>query len=188
MLLRRSLIGLAAATVLFTLPGCNEPAPGTVKDEAMRAGRTAASFPAAGEDYFQDMDGGYKRASDKSVQLNTNEVRGRNSWIVWTGGNDRFWDYMSNNTFGAFDLLKVLSSNRHVGYCKGSDGKSFETSPNSELSEAECKAKGLIWFWPARSNRFDWYGLINEPCFEQATGPDEYGLWLDVRKKDCPHS
>ena len=52
-----------------------------------------------------------------------NEVRGRNTWIVWTGGNDRFWDYMANNTFGAFDLLKILSSNPHVGYCKDPDEK-----------------------------------------------------------------
>jgi hypothetical protein len=31
---------------------------GEVLDEASRAGRTAASFPAAAEDYFRDMDGG----------------------------------------------------------------------------------------------------------------------------------
>ena len=31
-------------------------------------------------------------------------------WIVWTGGNDRFWDLMTNTTFGAFDLLKTISS------------------------------------------------------------------------------
>ena len=47
-------------------------------DEAMRAGRSAASFPAADEDYFHDMDGG--------VALTPDEVKGRNTWIVWTGG------------------------------------------------------------------------------------------------------
>jgi hypothetical protein len=186
MVLRRLLISLAATAALFSLAGCNEPAPGTVKDEPMRAGRTAASFPAADEDYFADMDGGYKRASDSSVKLEVGEVRGRNTWIVWTGGNDRFWDYMANNTFGAFDLLKILSSNPHVGFCKGPDGKPSEASPYSELSEADCKSKGFDWYTPNRSNRFYWYGLVNEPCFEQATGPDPYGLWLDRRKKDCP--
>ncbi len=186
MILRGSLIGLTAGTILLTLTGCNEPAPGTVKDEAMKAGRTAASFPAADEDYFTDMDGGYKRDGDPGVKLNVNEVRGRNSWIVWTGGNDRFWDYMANNTFGAFDLLKILSSNPHIGYCRDPDGKPYETSAYSELSEADCKSKGLTWYTPNRGNRFYWYGLVNEPCFEQATAPDEYGLWLDRRKKDCP--
>ncbi len=185
MVLRGSLIGLAASAALLSLAACNEPAPGTVKDEPMRVGRTAASFPAADEDYFADMDGGYKRASDPSVTLDVNEVRGRNSWIVWTGGNDRFWDYMANNTFGAFDLLKILSSNPHIGYCRDPDGKPYENSAYSELSEADCKAKALVWYTPNRSNRFYWYGLVNEPCFEQATAPDEYGLWLDRRKKDC---
>lgn len=161
----------------------------------MRAGRTADTFPAAAEDYFADMDGGYKRATDPSAKLSTQEVEGRNTWIVWTGGNDRFWDYMANNTFGAFDLLKILSSNPKVGYCidpnekpygKGYEARyDFEHSPFSQLDKATCDARGLKWFWPSRSNRFAWYGLINEPCFEQAKGPDEYGLWLDVRKKDC---
>src|SRR5262249_38087052 len=48
--------------------------------EASRAGRTAASFPAADEDYFHDMDGG--------IPLSREEIQGRNTWIVWTGGND----------------------------------------------------------------------------------------------------
>src|ERR1700722_11189617 len=55
-----------------------------IRDEAMRAGRDAASFPAAADDYFHDMDGG--------VALTTQEVAGRNTWLVWSGGNDRFWD------------------------------------------------------------------------------------------------
>ena len=27
-----------------------------------------------------------------AVALTPDEVKGRNMWIVWTGGNDRFWD------------------------------------------------------------------------------------------------
>ena len=49
------------------MSGCGDPEPGTVQDEAMRAGRAAASFPAADEDYFADMDGGSKRDTDPSV-------------------------------------------------------------------------------------------------------------------------
>ena len=44
-------------------------------------------MPAADEDYFRDMDGG--------MGLSREEVMGRNMWIVWTGGNDRFWDAIS---------------------------------------------------------------------------------------------
>ena len=154
----------------------------------MRAGRTAASFPAADDPYFADMDGGYKRDTDPTVKLDAAATRGRNTWIVWTGGNDRFWDFMANNTYGAFDLLKILSSNPNVGYCqdprKDVPHTSYEESAYTERTRADCDKEGAKWFAPARSNRFEWYGLINEPCFEQATGPDEYGLWLDRRKTD----
>jgi hypothetical protein len=118
-----------------------------VRDEAMLAGRTAASFPAADEDYFAAMDNG--------LELTQDEVKGRNTWLVWTGGNDLFWDRITTDTFGQFDLLKTLSSHPDL---------------------------------PAqRSNRFAYLGLINEPCFEQATGPDpdRYGLWLDRRVEGC---
>ena len=39
-----------------------------------------------------------------------------------------------------------------------------------------------------RHNRFRHLGLINEPCFSEATGPDpsRFGLWLDVRQSNCP--
>jgi hypothetical protein len=186
MIVQRPLFAITGVLASLVLFGCGEQEPGTVKDEAMLAGRAAASFPAADEDYFADMDGGYRRDADPTVKLDADAVRGRNTWIVWTAGNDRLWDFLANNTFGAFDLLKILSSNPKVGYCKDPSGKSFEESDYSNKSKAECDAAGAHWFSPARSNRFDWYGLINEPCFEQATGPDEYGLWLDQRKKDCP--
>ena len=40
----------------------------------------------------------------------------------------------------------------------------------------------------SRDNRWTFLGLVNEPCFKKATGPDpnRYGLWLDVRDPKCP--
>ena len=135
----------------LVLGGCGKksPAPGTVLDEAMTVGRKADSFPAADEDYFKDMDGG--------IELTTNEVKGRNNWIVWTGGNDRFWDHLVNKSFGAVDFLKLLSSHTSIKHL-------------------------------SRDNRWKYLGLVNEPCFEKAQGPrpDRFGLWLDLRSKDCP--
>ena len=64
--------------------GDNTQQAGNVKDEAMLAQRDAASFPAAGEDYFAAMDGG--------ETLTPDQVKGRNMSIVWTGGDDRLWD------------------------------------------------------------------------------------------------
>ena len=36
--------------------------------------------------------------------------------------------------------------------------------------------------------RWHWLGAVNEPCFNKPMGPDpqRFGLWLDVRRKDCP--
>src|SRR3954462_6259969 len=121
------LIGLAALAASCVMPFGTSG----VRDEAMQAGRSAASFPAADEDYFRDIDGG--------VPMSPEEVKGRNTWIVWTGGNDQFWDKVSGYTFGAFDLLKTLSS-----------------YPGLKAS---------------RDNRWTYLGLVNEPCFEKATGP-----------------
>ncbi len=121
---------------------------GAVLDEARRADRQAQSFPAADEDYFHAMDGG--------IALTPDEVKGRNMWLVWTGGDDRLWDKLTNLTFGSFDLLKILSSYPGLKY--------------------------------SRDNRWDYLGLVNEPCFSKAAGPDpaRYGLWLDRRNADCP--
>ena len=137
------------ATVL-SLAACGgrEPRPGTVRDEAMLAGRTATSFPAADEDYFHDMDGG--------LTLTREQIQGRNMWIVWTGGNDRLWDVLSVRSLGSLDFLKTLSSHPTLPY--------------------------------SRDTRWNFLGLVNEPCFRKATGPDpnRYGLWLDVRDPACP--
>jgi protein-S-isoprenylcysteine O-methyltransferase Ste14 len=140
---------LGLAIVIAALNG-GGPQPGTVQDEAMQVKRDVASFPAADEDYFSAMDNG--------VKLTPDEVKGRNMWIVWTGGNDRFWDVLTKNTntLGTFDLLKIVSSYPKLKYGHG--------------------------------NRWDWLGAVNEPCFERATGPDpaRFGLWLDKRRADCP--
>jgi hypothetical protein len=136
------------------LAGCatKMPMPGTVMDEARRAGRTAASFPAADEDYFRDMD----QDARGVVTLTPNEVKGRNAWLVWTGGNDRFWDAIGSFGGGALDFLKTLSSHPRLKY--------------------------------SRDNRWSYLGLVNEPCFVKATGPDpaRFGLWLDTRDPRCP--
>ena len=138
-----AMIGFAASvlgTAALAAPG--------VPDEAQQAGRDAASFPAADEDYFQAMDNG--------LPLTPDEVKGRNMWLVWTGGNDRFWDRLTHDTFGAFDLLKTISSHPKLKNRRG--------------------------------NRWNYLGLTNEPCFDEATGPDpkRFGLWLDQRRADCP--
>jgi len=150
---QKSTQSLIISLLCVTLPLSCDSLPGTpggVIDEAHLANRPVASFPAADEDYFADMDGGAK--------LSPEEVKGRNTWIVWSGGNDRFWDDLSKISFGTLDFLKILSSH-----------------PNLKFS---------------RDTRWYYLGLVNQPCFEKATGPDpnRFGLWLDKRvvSPDCP--
>jgi hypothetical protein len=148
---------------------------GNVLDEAKLANRTVAQFPGAGEPYFAGMDKGLllppEAGKDYPKEITQiagvtgldpeavrkAAIRGQNAWIVWTGGNDRFWDFAARSTLGAFDLLKTISS-----------------------YPAPTMAYG-------RDNRFRYLGLVNEPCFSTAKGPDadHWGLWLDQRDKDC---
>ena len=85
------LLALALGSPIASLSAELGPAP---IDEAQLAGRSEASFPQASEDFFHDMDNG--------VQLTPEQIRGRNMWLVWTGGNDRFWDKVTKDTLGDF--------------------------------------------------------------------------------------
>src|ERR1700736_6543496 len=88
---------LAVAAGVVVVWFRNHPQPGHVLDEALAAGRQAETFHAADEDYFRSMDDG--------TPLTPAEVRGRNTWIVWTGGNDWFWDTMTWRGAAASNFL-----------------------------------------------------------------------------------
>jgi hypothetical protein len=154
--------------IIGGLVGCtlvkNKLQAGHVQDEAMLAGRDAASLAGADEDYYADMDYGLTknpegiRASLDSYLPGISAADavkrvaiGRNNWVVWTAGNDRIWDVLSVSSLGNLDLLKTISSH-----------------PSLQNK---------------RSNRWSYLGLVNEPCFRQATGPraDRFNLWLDER-------
>ncbi len=165
----------AVAVIAFVVSRKDRgPQSGEVQDEAMLAGRSVESLAGADEDYFADM--------DRGVELTRNEVIGRNNWIVWTGGNDRFWDHLANTSFGSIDLLKTLSSHPSLRYC-GDPYYGWESYP-----AAYCDDGPGTWYPASRANRWKYFGLVNEPCFSEATAPreDRYGLWLDVRDGDCP--
>ncbi|MEE3622862.1 hypothetical protein UCD39_02510 [Nitrospirillum sp. BR 11752] len=142
--------GLGALAALLTagmlLSGCGDK---QVVDEARQAGRAADTFPAADEDYFKDMDGGYK--------LTQTEVIGRNNWIVWTAGNDRFWDVITDTAFGNFDLLKTISSHPSMAF-----GRHNRFNQLGLMNEP----------------------CFVEPT---GPSEDQFGLWLDQRVKDDPN-
>ncbi len=137
-----------------------------VRDEAKRAGVNARQLVPQPvqppDDYFHAMDYNVIDGAP-APPLSREAIAGRAMWIVWTGGNDRLWDRLTIDSIGTFDLLKVVSSH--------------------PKAVADAKYGGY-----GRHNRWKYFGLVNEPCFKEATEPDpnRFGLWLDLRDPSCP--
>ena len=150
------------ATAFIISCSANQPKPGTVLDEAKRAGLAPEQLVRPTDDYFKEMD--FNLVDGRPHRpLNQEEIEGRNMWIVWTGGNDTLWDRLTIDSIGTFDLLKTISSHPQPASAQYADAY-------------------------GRHNRWKYLGLVNEPCFREPTGPDpnRYGLWLDVRDPSCP--
>lgn len=91
-------IAVAISAILIWRNGRNV----TVTDDAKAAGKTTADFPQTATHVFDEMDGG--------VPFTEDETKGRNTWLLWTAGDQVFWDYMAQRGFGIADLLKTLDS------------------------------------------------------------------------------
>ncbi len=146
---------LSAAVVLGC--GAPQPKPGTVQDEAMRAGLTPEQLvrPGPTADYFHDMDDNVVNGAPRR-DLTPAEVAGRTMWLLWTGGNDRLWDRLTVDSFGTFDLLKTLSSHPKMSYGRHN----------------RFRYLGLV-------NE----PCFTEPT---GPAPDHWGLWIDRRDPACP--
>ena len=108
------------------------------------AGATAASFPAADEDYFRDMDqtGTVRRADARGgARAATPGSSGR-------AGNDRMWDVLGETSVGALDFLKIAVVAPVAALQPG-------LRPD-RLADGRCE------------NRWEYLGLVNEPCFDKA--------------------
>ena len=82
---------------------CRGPQVSVVDDGG---GRTVADFPELAADVFKPLDGG--------IALSEDEIKGRNTWNLWTGGNEQFWDRMARESFGLMDLLKTIDSRKRA--------------------------------------------------------------------------
>ena len=102
-LLRLTWAGICLVACLsLTFSGCekNEPT-----DEAKAAGKTTADFPQITADIFKPMDGG--------IELSPEEIMGRNTWNLWSAGNQHFWNRAAQDSYGLMDLLKMLDSRKY---------------------------------------------------------------------------
>jgi processive rubber oxygenase RoxA-like protein len=104
-------VASCAIVICAAINACNKK---ELVDEAKAAGKMAADFPADVNDYFHDADmrpDGTLDAAGKSVmrplELTPDEIRGRNTWVLWCAGDEVFWDYLAGHSYGFMDLLKL---------------------------------------------------------------------------------
>ena len=113
---RRLHVGIVLSLCLLSCLGCrgrvppDEPAARGIRvsDEAAEE-----HFPMATLDYFAGMDGTADPLSQHQsarVTLSPEEIKGRNAWMMWTGGNEAFWDWLARYGYGTIDLLHVIDS------------------------------------------------------------------------------
>jgi hypothetical protein len=144
----RVLVGCA----FLTLASCkkNEPV-----DEAKAAGLTTADFPQIAADIFKPMDGG--------IDLSPEEIMGRNTWNLWSGGNQHFWNRASQDSYGLMDLLKMLDDRK---YPRGERFKVLgvvnEPGFRAELSREGLNALGLEHINPVHVQQMDSVEHIGE--------------------------
>src|SRR5262245_66189065 len=108
-------VGISILLCAITLANCEDrPRPGSVVDEAMKAGLTAKDLPGSDDDYLRAMDRGLDEdAVHKALPFLAKEEawksdnRGRNNWVVWTAGNATLWDSLANNALGAVEPLNI---------------------------------------------------------------------------------
>jgi hypothetical protein len=79
---RIAAIGTCALAIFF-IAGCGKHP----EDEAKLAGLSPNDFPQITTDVFRPMDSG--------IALAPNEIMGRNTWNLWSGGNQHFWDHVA---------------------------------------------------------------------------------------------
>lgn len=108
--------------------------PGEAMDEALGgktlAGtpvtpRVAECFPAEERDLFWQMDMvpdetepghplrplNFDKNGDGTIDdTERDAIRGRNTWVLWCGGNEGFWNWLSQDGYGITDFLVLLDS------------------------------------------------------------------------------
>ncbi len=145
-------------------------------------------------DAFKGMDSHVKDVYGH--EFSPDEIKGRNTWVMWTGGNQEFWDYLAQNSDGIVDFLKLLDS-RFVRRKDRFPIMGVIPSPGMQEREPDRNREPPKEQW----TQFPYYGLsldagIESPdAFAEGGGivPDRevygypsgiVGLWLFPRQFD----
>ncbi len=146
-------------------------------------------------DFFREMDNGFtmrpaelqKTLSPFMPGISEKEAvdrmaRGRNNWIVWTFGNDNFWNSLGHATFGGLDFLKTLSSHPLLPSARSNRWETLG------LVNEPC-------FKESKTGREDRWGLrLDERIISAECPPDPFedanaypGVKVGARGTDLPY-
>lgn len=156
---------------------------GTIPDEAKAAGRTRETLPAVAKpcseepadcSYFAHMDKGLlvKPADGVAYPKEITEVA-----------------TLTKLTPEQVREAALRGQTAWIAWTGGDDRfwdyAARNTAGAFDLLKTVSSYKGMAY---GRRNRWSWLGLVNEPCFTEAKGPDKahFGLWLDQRDPSCP--
>lgn len=103
-----------------------------------------------------------------SMTYSPAEWRGRNTWLMWTGGNQAFWDYLARDSNGLVDLLRLLDA-RHVARRDRFRLMGLVPEPGMRQSNAKNAKHGLWLDVPAAGGKSGGYVRGDQP------NPDVYG-------------
>lgn len=161
------------SVLVLALQACTKPSacgnkPGEILDEALCAGRTADTLQGATEDYFADMDYGISKDSAEIVSRLDSFVPGiseEDAANAIVRGRNNWMVWTAGN-----DALWDELSRASVGNLDFL--KTLSNHPSLKFS---------------RDNRWQYLGLVNEPCYTKGDKPrkDRYGLWFDQRDPSC---
>lgn len=66
--------------------------------------------PATDTSQVNEPAGGRPATRVQPPTLSESAIFGRNSWMIWCGGNEGFWDWLASENLGFIDLLKLVDS------------------------------------------------------------------------------
>lgn len=151
---------LLLASFFFALSGCRQKPP---PDEAairirMTPDRTlgldeqaAKYYPPEAQDLFHGMDGKIIDGKYTELELSEQEAVGRNAWMIWTGGNEAFWDWLARHGYGTIDLLKTLDDRRRgTNFAKG--GFITEPGMRAPTEQETADAYGIRFARPIKAD------------------------------------
>ena len=138
---------LVAAGVVAGSAGCGlpQPKPGTVQDEAMRAGVTPEQLVRPTDDYFHDMD---FNLGPQATRRRSRRRKSKAATCGWSG---------PAATIGCGTALTIDS----LGHLRSAE--------DHLVASAKRDVRAMPY---GRHNRWTYLGLVNEPCF---TGADRAG-------------